>query len=262
MPETRCPSQQGGEGGKEARTRAPTPQPTAVTPHTLNTTTLTRASRPATREGQKVDTRLRDTTVRVEGSLTTAASLPHQDATHRGRRRRSPGANRTCASAAAHGAVGAHRPALSPEIEVPAKLSPHTLDRTTPGRGTVQTALTQTLELDAAHEVIHPFAKEEETPPASWRHAGSPVLENVPSRTTVPVHPHPAMTAVRPDQVTAAVGATAATVAAAVGAGATVAAGAGAGVDLAVITATAATTAQTSEEKLNALNAVIQGDGG
>lgn len=121
-----------------------------------------------------MDTLLRDTTALVEASHTTTANHHRQDTTER---RRSPGASRTSDSAAARGAVAARHRALPPGIEAPAKPSPHTPDRTTPGRGTVQTALTRTTELDVALEASRPFAKGEETPPASWRHAGSPVLK-------------------------------------------------------------------------------------
>lgn len=194
------------------------------------------------------------TTALVGGRRTTGAHQHLQDATHthRARRKRRLGANRTSDSAAAPGAAGVHP--LPPETEAPARQSPHTIDRTTPERGTVQTAPTPTAGLAAALAATHPFAKGEEIHPASWRRAGSPAPGSGRSRTTDPVPRRPATTAAPRGPVAAVAAATAATVAAEATAAATteatagagVEAGAGAGAGVAAGAAPAATTVTTA----------------
>lgn len=89
--------------------------------------------------GQKVGILPSATAGLVGGRHTTGAHQHLQDATHThqaGRKRR-VGANRTSDSAAAPGAAGVHR--QPPETEAPARPSPHTTDRTTPGKTTTTT---------------------------------------------------------------------------------------------------------------------------
>lgn len=156
--------------------------------------------------GQKAATHPSGTVAPVGVSSTTEARRRLQDTTRTplAGRKRSPGAKTTCASAAAPGAAGVRRRAPPPETKAPARPSPRTADRTTPGetqhpvtlcfhsaasqrrphvlcfcaphagRGTARAARTPTAELGAARAATHPFAKEGETHPASWRPAGSP----------------------------------------------------------------------------------------
>lgn len=229
---------------------------------------LTKGGPLGTRRSQKVAILPSGTTAPLEVKRITGAHQHLQDATHtrQAGRKRSLEASQTFDSAAAPGAAAALHRAPPPETEVPARPSPPTTDKTTPERGTVPTAPTLTAELAAAHAATHPFAKEEEIPPASWRLAGSPVLGSGRSHTTVPVPPRPAPTAARRGPAAAGAAATAATAAAgaaatagaAVGAGAGVGAaaragaGAAAGVDHAATTATtaaAATAALDSDRK-------------
>lgn len=155
--------------------------------------------------GQKEDTLPSATTAPVEVRRTTGARqhLLDDTRTHQAGRKRRHGANPTSDSAAAPGAAGGRPHTLRLETEAPARPSPHTTDRTTPGetpfslfhfsgrlyshfvltpggflccaeRGTAPTALTRTVELAAAHAATHPFVKGEEIHPASWKLAGSP----------------------------------------------------------------------------------------
>lgn len=151
--------------------------------------------------GQKAAALPSVTTAPVGLSRTTGARRHLQDATRtrRAGRTRSPGTKRTSGSAAAPGAAAARRRAPPPGTGAPARSSPPTADRTTPGetslclaaavhllcficcglrcfaeRGTAPTALTPTVEPAAAHAATHPSEREGETPPASWRLGGSP----------------------------------------------------------------------------------------
>lgn len=93
--------------------------------------------------GQKAATRPSVTTAPVGVRHTTGAHRRLRDATHtrRAGRKRSPGAKPTSDSAAAPGAAGVRRHAPPPETEAPARPSPHTPDRTTPGESSLSVTL-------------------------------------------------------------------------------------------------------------------------
>lgn len=156
---------QGGEGAKGVRSETPTPLLTAATRPTPSTTTLTEPERFATRGsrfittcltyftsrsfaihmtphflsgawlGQKVATLPSATTAQVGGKHITGAH-PHLQGdtrTHRAGKRTSRGTKPTSGSAAAPGAAAIHPHTPCPETEAPARPSPRTTNRTTPG---------------------------------------------------------------------------------------------------------------------------------
>lgn len=158
--------------------------------------------------GQRVATHPNATAAQAGVRRITGAPRGLQDTihTHQEERTESPGAKPTSASAAAPVAAAARPHAQPPETKAPARSNPPTADRTCPGeasrlssafvhpavmwrwfvghteRGTALTAQTLTAEHAAAHAATHPYEREEETHPASWRLAGSPGTLLSPSR--------------------------------------------------------------------------------